>query len=67
MARFNPVEFYRKAASTKPLSIAAPPRRRTSATAPQLSTAGHLFDKGGILLPVFAVSDCFVGKLTVAC
>jgi hypothetical protein len=37
MARFNPVEFWRETASAKPLSIAAPPRRRTSATTPGVS------------------------------
>jgi len=48
--RFNPVEFYRKSASAKPLSVKAPPRRRTSATAPQLNITGHLFKKGGKLI-----------------
>jgi hypothetical protein len=43
--RFNPVEFYRKAASTKPLSVKAPKTRHTPATTAQLSTIGHLFDK----------------------
>ena len=48
--RFNPIDFYRRAASAKPLSVAAPKTRRTSATAP-LSPVGHLFDKAA---PVIA-------------
>ena len=43
--RFNPVDFYRKAALRKPLAVRAPRTRYRPATTPQLSTIGHLFDK----------------------
>jgi hypothetical protein len=55
--RFNPVEFYRKAASTKPLSVAAPATRRTPVTAPRLSTVGHLFDKAAPLIADYITAE----------
>jgi len=55
--RFNPVEFYRKAASTKPLSVAAPKTRRTPATTAQLSPVGHLFDKAAPLIADYITAE----------
>ena len=43
--RFTPVDLYKDPVFGKPLSVKAPKTRRTSATTPQLSTIGHLFDK----------------------
>jgi hypothetical protein len=56
MARFNPVEFYREAAA-KPLSVAAP--RTSYATPPtaQLSTIGHIFDKGAPLIADYITGE----------
>jgi len=54
---FNPVEFYRKAASTKPLSVAAPKTRRTPATTAQLSPVGHLFDKAAPLIADYITAE----------
>jgi len=57
MARFNPVEYYRKAASAKPLSVKAPKTRHRPATAPQLSTVGHLFDKAAPLIADYITAE----------
>jgi hypothetical protein len=55
--RFNPIDFYRKAASTKPLSVAAPKTRRTPATTAQLSPVGHLFDKAAPLIADYITAE----------
>jgi hypothetical protein len=55
--RFNPIDFYRKAASAKPLSVAAPKTRRTPATTAQLSTVGHLFDKAAPLIADYITAE----------
>ena len=57
MARFNPVNLYRKPASAKPLSVKAPKTRHRPATAPQLSTVGHLFDKAAPLIADYITAE----------
>ena len=53
--RFNPVDFYRRAA--KPLSVAAPKTKfRSSPTAP-LSTVGHFFDKAAPLIADYITAE----------
>ena len=49
--RFNPIDFYRKPAPRKSLSVPASKIRRTPVTTAQLSPVGHLFDKAA---PVIA-------------
>jgi len=55
--RFNPIDFYRKPASTKPLSVKAPITRRTPATTAQLSPVGHLFDKAAPLIADYITAE----------
>jgi nucleoside 2-deoxyribosyltransferase len=57
MARFNTVEFYRKALAKKPLSVAAPRTRYAAPPTAQLSTIGHLFDKGAPLIADYITGE----------
>jgi hypothetical protein len=54
--RFNPIDFYRKAAPRKPLAVRPPRTRYTQPTTPQLSPTGHFFDKAAPLIADYITS-----------